>query len=131
MRHGIHPMVMKRSSTKDRNADSNRWFSNLRTPYEGTFSKQNKLKQGSIASFCPVTGINQAVFGAFLQIICRVCTDLLVFVWNLLFFSIPMLCRESFLRSIYLSLFTITIYKFFCEFYHKVMGFRIAFTIYK
>lgn len=41
-RRGVHPMVIKRNNMKDRNRDLDRWFSKLRAPYEGTFSKQNK-----------------------------------------------------------------------------------------
>ena len=40
-RRGLHPMVIKRSNMKDKNADLDRWITKLRSPYEGVFSKQN------------------------------------------------------------------------------------------
>jgi len=42
LRRGVHPMVFKRNNMKDKNADLDRFFTKLRAPYEGTFSKQNK-----------------------------------------------------------------------------------------
>lgn len=42
LRRGVHPMVIKRNNMKDKNRDLDRWISRLRSPYEGTFSKQNK-----------------------------------------------------------------------------------------
>lgn len=42
LRRSIHPMVIKRNNMKDKNADLDRWLTKLRSPYEGTFSKQNK-----------------------------------------------------------------------------------------
>jgi IS5 family transposase len=39
---GLHPMIIKRKNMKDKNADLDRWVTKLRSPYEGTFSKQNK-----------------------------------------------------------------------------------------
>lgn len=42
VRRSIHPMVIKRNNMKDKNADLDRWLTKLRSPYEGTFSKQNK-----------------------------------------------------------------------------------------
>jgi len=42
LRRGVHPMVIKRNNMKDKNADLDRWITKLRSPYEGTFSKQNK-----------------------------------------------------------------------------------------
>ena len=41
LRHGLHPMIIKRKNMKDKNADLDRWLIKLRCPYEGTFSKQN------------------------------------------------------------------------------------------
>lgn len=41
-RRGLHPMIIKRNNMKDKNADLDRWISKLRSPYEGTFSKQRK-----------------------------------------------------------------------------------------
>jgi IS5 family transposase len=40
-RRGVHPMVIKRNNMKDKNADLDRWITGIRSPYEGTFSKQN------------------------------------------------------------------------------------------
>ena len=42
LRRGVHPMVIKRNNMKDKNRDLDRWISKLRSPYEGTFSKENK-----------------------------------------------------------------------------------------
>jgi len=42
LRRRLHPMVIKRNNMKDKNADLDRWITKLRSPYEGTFSKQNK-----------------------------------------------------------------------------------------
>ena len=42
LQRGLHPMVIKRSNMKDKNAELDRWITKLRSPYEGTFSKQNK-----------------------------------------------------------------------------------------
>lgn len=39
---GLHPMIIKRNNMRDKNADLDRWISKLRSPYEGTFSKQNR-----------------------------------------------------------------------------------------
>jgi IS5 family transposase len=39
---GLHPMIIKRNNMKDKNIDLDRWISKLRSPYERTFSKQNK-----------------------------------------------------------------------------------------
>ena len=39
---GLHPMIIKRNNMKDKNADLDRWITKLRSPYERTFSKQNK-----------------------------------------------------------------------------------------
>jgi IS5 family transposase len=40
-RRGLHSMVISRNNMKEKNADLDRWISKLRSPYEGTFSKQN------------------------------------------------------------------------------------------
>ena len=42
LRRGLHPMVIKRNNMKDKHVDLDRWITKLRSPYEGTFSKQNK-----------------------------------------------------------------------------------------
>jgi IS5 family transposase len=42
LRCGVHPMFIKRNNMKDKNVDLDRWITKLRSPYEGTFSKQNK-----------------------------------------------------------------------------------------
>ena len=42
LRRSLHPMVIKRNNMKDKNVDLDRWISKLRSPYESTFSKQNK-----------------------------------------------------------------------------------------
>jgi IS5 family transposase len=42
IRRGLYPMIIKRDNMKDKNPDLDRWLSGLRSPYEGTFSKQNK-----------------------------------------------------------------------------------------
>jgi len=42
LRRGVHPMVILKNNMKDKNKDLDRWISSLRSPYEGTFSKQNK-----------------------------------------------------------------------------------------
>ena len=39
---GIHPMVILRNNMNEKNRDRDRWITTLRSPYEGTFSKQNK-----------------------------------------------------------------------------------------
>ena len=39
---GAHPMVILRNNMKTKNTDKDRWITGLRSPYEGTFSKQNK-----------------------------------------------------------------------------------------
>jgi IS5 family transposase len=39
---GLHPMVILRNNMKIKNKDLDRWISKLRSPYERTFSKQNK-----------------------------------------------------------------------------------------
>lgn len=39
---GLHPMVLLRDNMKSKNKDLDRWISKLRSPYERTFSKQNK-----------------------------------------------------------------------------------------
>lgn len=39
---GLHPMIIKRGNMKDKNVDLDRWLTKLRSPYECTFSKQNK-----------------------------------------------------------------------------------------
>lgn len=41
-RRSLHPMVIKRDNMKDKNRELDRWISKLRSPYERTFSKQNK-----------------------------------------------------------------------------------------
>lgn len=41
-RRGVHPMVILRNNMKSKNRDLDRWVTGLRSPYEGTFSKQNK-----------------------------------------------------------------------------------------
>jgi len=38
----LHPMVILRDNMKTKNKDLDRWISKLRSPYERTFSKQNK-----------------------------------------------------------------------------------------
>lgn len=38
---GLHPMIIKRNNMKDKNPDLDRWITKLRSPFEGTFSKQN------------------------------------------------------------------------------------------
>jgi IS5 family transposase len=42
LRRGLHPMIIKRDNMKDKNADLDRWITKLRSPYERTFSKQNR-----------------------------------------------------------------------------------------
>lgn len=42
LRRGVHPMVILKNNMKAKNRDLDRWISSLRSPYEGTFSKQNK-----------------------------------------------------------------------------------------
>lgn len=42
LRHGLHPMVIKRNNMKDKNPDLDKWITKLRSPYERTFSKQNR-----------------------------------------------------------------------------------------
>lgn len=42
LRRSLHPMVIKRNNMKDKNKDLDRWISKLRSPYERTYSKQNK-----------------------------------------------------------------------------------------
>jgi len=42
LQRGLHPMVILRNNMKGKNADLDRWISQLRAPFEGTFSKQNK-----------------------------------------------------------------------------------------
>jgi IS5 family transposase len=42
LRRGLHPMIIKRNNMKDKNADLDQWITKLRSPYERTFSKQNK-----------------------------------------------------------------------------------------
>jgi IS5 family transposase len=39
---GLHPMIIKRNNMKDKSFDLDKWITKLRSPYEGTFSKQNK-----------------------------------------------------------------------------------------
>lgn len=39
---GLHPMIIKRNNMKTKNPDLDRWITKLRSPFEGTFSKQNK-----------------------------------------------------------------------------------------
>jgi IS5 family transposase len=39
---GAHPMVILRDNMKAKNNDKDRWITGLRSPYERTFSKQNK-----------------------------------------------------------------------------------------
>ena len=39
---GCHPMVILKNNMKEKNKDKDRWFSGLRSPYERTFSKQEK-----------------------------------------------------------------------------------------
>ena len=41
LRRCLHPMIIKRKNMKDKNADLDRWITKLRSPHEGTFSKQN------------------------------------------------------------------------------------------
>jgi len=41
-RRGVHAMVIKRENMKDKNVDLDKWITKLRSPYEGTFSKQRK-----------------------------------------------------------------------------------------
>ena len=41
-RRGVHPMVILKNNMRGKNRDLDRWVSKLRSPYEGTFSKQNK-----------------------------------------------------------------------------------------
>jgi IS5 family transposase len=37
-----HPMVLLRNNMKDKSKDKDRWICGLRSPFEGTFSKQHK-----------------------------------------------------------------------------------------
>ena len=39
---GLHPMIILRNNMKQKNRDLDRWITKLRSPYERTFSKQNK-----------------------------------------------------------------------------------------
>ena len=47
---------------KDKNKDLDRWISKIRSPYEGTFSKQNKRVR-----YC---GVAKNQFAAFMEAIC-------------------------------------------------------------
>jgi IS5 family transposase len=38
----LHPMVILKNNMNDKNPEKDRWISGLRSPYERTFSKQNK-----------------------------------------------------------------------------------------
>ena len=41
-RRMLHPMVILKNNMKNKNRDLDRWITKLRSPYEGTFSKQHK-----------------------------------------------------------------------------------------
>ena len=61
---GLHPMVILKENMKNKNRDLDRYISGLRSPYEGTFSKQNKrvrykgLAKNQAAEFLYATAFN-------------------------------------------------------------------------
>lgn len=42
VRRGLHPMIIKRKNMREKNEELDKWITKVRSPYEGTFSKQNR-----------------------------------------------------------------------------------------
>mgnify|MGYP003314724025 FL=1 len=57
-----HVAAIKKNNMKDKNKDLDRWISHIRSPYEGTFSKQNKRVR--------YRGVAKNQFAAFMESIC-------------------------------------------------------------
>lgn len=61
-RKQCHVAAIKKNNMKGKNKDLDRWYSSIRSPYEGTFSKQNKRVR--------YRGIAKNQFAAFMEAIC-------------------------------------------------------------
>jgi IS5 family transposase len=57
-----HVAAIKKNNMKGKNKDLDRWYSSIRSPYEGTFSKQNKRVR--------YRGVAKNQFAAFMESIC-------------------------------------------------------------
>ena len=57
-----HVAAIKKNNMKDKYKDLDRWISHIRSPYEGTFSKQNKRVR--------YRGVAKNQFAAFMESIC-------------------------------------------------------------
>ena len=57
-----HVAAIKKNNMKDKNKDLDRWISHIRSPYEGTFSKQNKRVR--------YRGVAKNQLAAFMESIC-------------------------------------------------------------
>ena len=61
---GLHPMIILKQNMNEKNCDLDRYISGLRSPYEGTFSKQNKrtrykgIAKNQAAEFMFATAFN-------------------------------------------------------------------------
>jgi len=61
---GLHPMIILKNNMKEKNRDLDRYISGLRSPYEGTFSKQNNrtrykgIVKNQAAEFLHATAFN-------------------------------------------------------------------------
>jgi len=61
---GLHPMIILKQNMKNKNKDLDRYISGLRSPYEGTFSKQNNrtrykgIAKNQAAEFLHATAFN-------------------------------------------------------------------------
>ena len=61
-RKNCHVAAIKKNNMKGKNKDLDRWYSSIRSPYEGTFSKQNKRVR--------YRGVAKNQFAAFMEAIC-------------------------------------------------------------
>lgn len=57
-----HVAAIKKNNMKNKNKDLDRWYSGIRSPYEGTFSQQNKRVR--------YRGVAKNQFAAFMESIC-------------------------------------------------------------
>lgn len=61
-KNNCHVAAIKKNNMKDKNKDLDRWYSSIRAPYEGTFSRQNKRVR--------YRGVAKNQFAAFMESIC-------------------------------------------------------------
>ena len=64
IKRGLEPLVILKNNMKNKNRDLDKWISKLRSPYEGTFSKQNNrtrykgIAKNQAAEFLHATAFN-------------------------------------------------------------------------